>query len=193
MSSNFLTLSIHGADLAAIESLCPDYAVRSISQGWITVVSDNLEWGTTQKEAKRLSKVLPHHILSTEYFDDESKILYMSSCYRVTSFDLENRQIRAIRDITDDEDYILCGVLSGIGPVILTGDSSIQVWDSELTPVSRHRAKGFISKIVHQDGKTYVLSGAKEERILRKTENGLESVIVKPGVLRLYELQQLFS
>ena len=71
MSSKFCNLNIYDADLSAIESLCPDYAVRSISQGWITLASDNLEWGTTQKEAKRLSKLLPHNVLSTEYFDDE--------------------------------------------------------------------------------------------------------------------------
>ena len=127
--------------------------------------------------------------LGKPFLDIETKTLYMSTYRRVTAFDLEKQQIKAIRDIADGEDCYLHDVLPGVGPIMLTGDSSIQVWNSELTPISRHRAKGAIGKIIHQDGKVYVLTNASEDRTLKKTDNGWESIIIKPGCLRLYELK----
>lgn len=127
--------------------------------------------------------------LGKPFLDIETKTLYMSTYRRVTAFDLEKQQIKAIRDIADGEDCYLHDVLPGVGPIMLTGDSSIQVWNSELTPISRHRAKGAIGKIIHQDGKVYVLTNASEDRTLKKTDNGWESIIIQPGCLRLYELK----
>lgn len=91
--------------------------------------------------------------LGKPFLDVNAKMLYMSTYRRVTVFDLEKRRIHAIRDISDGEDCYLYDVLPSVGPIMLTGDSSIQVWNSELTPISRHRAKGAIGKIIHQDGK----------------------------------------
>lgn len=71
MGSKFCNLNVYGGDLAAVESLCPDFAVRSLVPGWVTVASESLAWGETQKAAARLSKALPVPVLSTEYFDDD--------------------------------------------------------------------------------------------------------------------------
>ena len=43
MGSKFCNLNIHGADLAAIESLCPNHIVRSISQSCL-ILRDFLCW-----------------------------------------------------------------------------------------------------------------------------------------------------
>jgi len=71
MGTSFGHLNIQGAELSVIETLCPDFEVRSILPGWITVASEELEWGTVQKEARRISKAVAHPVLATEYFDDD--------------------------------------------------------------------------------------------------------------------------
>ena len=125
----------------------------------------------------------------TPLLDDETNTLYMSTYRRITAFDLENRQIKVIRNTTDGEDCFLYDVLPGVGPVMLTGNSSIQVWNSELTPISRHRVKGMLGCVVHQDRKVYILTNASEERELKVTDSGWDHVVTKPGCLRLYELK----
>lgn len=71
MGSTFCNLSIYSSDLAAVKELCPDYAVRSISDGRITVAGEGLDWENTKNEARRLSKSLSCHVISVEYFDDD--------------------------------------------------------------------------------------------------------------------------
>ena len=70
MGSKFSNLNVYGADPAAVEALCPGAAVRSLAGNWVTAAGGYPEWGTAQKEAKRLSGTLPCPVLSTEYFED---------------------------------------------------------------------------------------------------------------------------
>lgn len=126
--------------------------------------------------------------LGNPHLDVVSKMLYMSTSQRITAFDIEKRQVTAIREKADGEDCYLHDLLPGTGPIMLTGDSSIQVWNAELTPISRHRAKGAISQVLHMDGRVYLLTNTAEECEYPKTEHGRERVVVKPGCLRLYEL-----
>lgn len=113
--------------------------------------------------------------LGRPLLDAEEKMLYMSTYRRITAFDLEKREITAVRNVSDGENCYLYDVLPGEGSIMLTGGSSIQVWNSELTPISRHKTKGEIGQILHQDEKTYILTNARNEN----------NVIVK---IRLYEL-----
>ena len=71
MGAKFANLQIRCKDMEQIKALCPEMAVLRVSEGWITIVGKNIVWGTAQKEARRISKVLPYSILATEYFDDD--------------------------------------------------------------------------------------------------------------------------
>lgn len=72
MGAKFANLQVHNGDVDAIKGLCPaSYTVSSLSKGWITITGSAIEWGTAQKEAKRISKELDCSILSVEYFDDD--------------------------------------------------------------------------------------------------------------------------
>lgn len=71
MGTKFANLQILCNDASAIKKHCPHDTVVQLTQNWITVVGENITWGTAQKEAKKLSKLLPFSILSTEYFDDD--------------------------------------------------------------------------------------------------------------------------
>lgn len=127
--------------------------------------------------------------LGNPHLDTMSQLIYMSTYQRITAFDIEKRQVTAIREKSDGEDCYLHDLLPSTGPIMLTGDSSIQVWNAELTPISGHRAKGAISQVLHMDGRVYLLTNTAEESECRKTEHGRERVVVKPGCLRLYELK----
>lgn len=127
--------------------------------------------------------------LGTPYLDAEAQMLYMSTYRRITAFDLRTRRITAVRENADGEDRYLYGILPGVGPIILTGDSSIQVWNSDLAPISRHRVKGAVRQVLHLDGSVYLLANVSEDHTVRKTEAGWESVLTRQGCLRLYELR----
>jgi len=126
--------------------------------------------------------------LDSPLLDDKANMLYMSTYRYITAFDLGKRKINAMRNV-DGEDCLLYGILPGVGPVMMTGDSSLQVWNSELTPISRHRIKGIIGDIVHQDGKVYILTNTSEESELKRSDKGWEHIVTKSGCLRLYELK----
>ncbi|MDY3282802.1 hypothetical protein [Dysosmobacter sp.] len=126
--------------------------------------------------------------LGKPFPDIGAETLYFSTYRRITAFDLKKRQIRAVRPLADGEDCYLSGVLPGTGPIVLTGDSSIQVWNPDLTPVSRHRTKGAIGEILHRDGRVYILANVRADVTIRRSGAGWEAVPVKQGRLRLYEL-----
>ena len=71
MGTKFANLQIYSPDAAAVAALCPQDTVVQSVENWVTVTGAPIEWGTAQAIAKRLSKSLPHPILSTEYFDDD--------------------------------------------------------------------------------------------------------------------------
>ena len=122
--------------------------------------------------------------------DEVSEILYLYAYNRVAAFDLRQHRIRAERQLADGESCFLHGVLPGVGAVMLVGDSTIQVWDADLKLISRHRTKGGITRLLHQDGKTFLLTRVWPQNDFRMTENGYDFVCLRSGCLRLYELKK---
>lgn len=120
--------------------------------------------------------------------DETTETLYLDDFKRVLSIDLRRRQIRAERKPADREGCYLKWVLPGVGVVMLVGDSTIQVWDADLKLISRHRTKGAITRLLRQDGKTFLLTCVWPENDFRMTENGYDFVCLRNGCLRLYEL-----
>ena len=120
--------------------------------------------------------------------DEVSEILYLYAYNRVAAFDLRQHRIRAERQLADGESCFLHGVLPGVGAVMLVGDSTIQVWDADLKLISRHRAKGGVTRLLRQDGKTFLLTCVWPQNDFRMTENGYDFVCLRNGCLRLYEL-----
>ena len=120
--------------------------------------------------------------------DEVSEILYLYAYDRVAAFDLKRHQIRAERKLAAGESCFLHGVLPGVGAVMLVGDSTIQVWDADLKLISRHRAKGGVTRLLRQDGKTFLLTCVWPQNDFRMTENGYDFVCLRNGCLRLYEL-----
>lgn len=118
-----------------------------------------------------------------QILDADMKMLYMGKYRGIIAFDLQKREIHAVREFADNETFHLCDFLPGIGPVVLTGNSSLEVWNPELQPISRHRARGQIDSywssilraFIHQEGKTYLLTRTDPYN--------------KPFILRLYELK----
>lgn len=96
----------------------------------------------------------------TPYLDETAQMLYIDSFRGVKAFDLRERKVTARRKNAGGEYGFLLGILPGMGPIVRTAAASLQVWDEQLTPISRHKVKGGIDKIVHQEGKTYLLSSA---------------------------------
>ena len=107
----------------------------------------------------------------------------------MAAFDLKRHQIRAERKLAAGESCFLHGVLPGVGAVMLVGDSTIQVWDADLKLISRHRAKGGVTRLLRQDGKTFLLTCVWPQNDFRMTENGYDFVCLRNGCLRLYELK----
>ena len=120
--------------------------------------------------------------------DEVSEILYLYAYDRVAAFDLKRHQIRAERKLAAGESCFLHGVLPGVGAVMLVGDSTIQVWDADLKLISRHRAKGGVTRLLRQDGKTFLLTCVWPQNDFRMTENGYDFVCFRNGCLRPYEL-----
>lgn len=72
MGEKFANLQVHSGDVGIVSTVCPEsYTAVSLTDGWITITGPGIEWGTAQKEAKRISKKLDCSILSVEYFDDD--------------------------------------------------------------------------------------------------------------------------
>ena len=120
--------------------------------------------------------------------DETTETLYLDDFKRVLSIDLRRRQIRAERKPADREGCYLKWVLPGVGVVMLVGDSTIQVWDADLKLISRHRTKGAITRLLRQDGKTFLLTCVWPQGAFRLTENGF--AYLRSGCLRLYELKK---
>ena len=120
--------------------------------------------------------------------DETTETLYLDDFKRVLSIDLRRRQIRAERKPADREGCYLKWVLPGVGVVMMVGDSTIQVWDADLNLISRHRAKGAITRFLCQDGKAFLLTCVWPQNDFRMTENGYDFVCLRNGCLRLYEL-----
>ena len=122
--------------------------------------------------------------------DEVSEILYLYAYNRVAAFDLRQHRIRAERQLADGESCFLHGVLPGVGAVMLVGDSTLQVWDADLKLLSRHRTKGGVTRLLRQDGKTFLLTCVWPQNDFRMTENGYDFVCLRNGCLRLYELKK---
>lgn len=71
MGAKYANLQVQSSDIEKIKSLCPDAAVCRNTERWISVTGPDIIWGTAQKEAKWISKVISESILVTEYFDDD--------------------------------------------------------------------------------------------------------------------------
>ena len=122
--------------------------------------------------------------------DETMETLYLDDYDRVLSIDLKRRQIRAERKPADREGCYLEEVLPGVGVVMLVGVSTVQVWDADLKLISRHRAKGGITRLLHQDGKTFLLTRVWSQNDFRMTKDGYDFVCLSNGCLRLYELKK---
>lgn len=124
----------------------------------------------------------------TVCLDAGTGMLYFSDLDHYFAFDLDKREMRAKREFA--EDCFMYDVLPDVGPIMMTGDSSIQVWNADLQMISRHRVKGELGKIVHQDGKVYVFGITEANRVVVKTRTGEFLKTLKQGCLRLYELKR---
>jgi len=74
MGNKFCSINVQGGEAAQIQSIAKEYVVREITNGWITVVSENdvgSEWYITREVARQLSKAMPGAVLFVEYFDDD--------------------------------------------------------------------------------------------------------------------------
>ena len=126
----------------------------------------------------------------TPYLDEAAQMLYIDSFRGVKAFDLRARKVTARRKNAGGEYGFLLGILPGVGPIVLAAPASIQVWNEQLTPISRHKVKGGIGKIVHQEGKTYILSSKIPESGIRMSVSGTGMDEAFNGHLYLYELRQ---
>ena len=117
-------------------------------------------------------------------------MLYIDSFRGVKAFDLRARKVTARRKNAGGEYGFLLGILPGVGPIVLAAPASIQVWNEQLTPISRHKVKGGIDKIVHQEGKTYILSSKIPESGIRMSVSGTGMDEAFNGHLYVYELRQ---
>ena len=122
--------------------------------------------------------------------DETAGLLYLSAYDLVLSFDLSRRQIRASRKLADGEDCYLEGVLPGVGAVMLTGDSTLQVWDADLAPISRHRVKGAVTRLLPRDGKVDLITNTEPRDDFRQVGDDWDIVRVRDGCVRLYELRR---
>ena len=122
--------------------------------------------------------------------DEQTNLLYIYGYGSIVAVDLDKREIKAIRNIDSSEIYYFQGVLPGVGPIVATGDTSLQVWNSELELISKHRTKGYFGKLVSQNGKIYILSAAEQKCEMKMTAAGMERIVLKEGCVRLYELKR---
>lgn len=122
--------------------------------------------------------------------DETSEMLYLQAYDRVISFDLRQHQIRAERPLADGGSCFLHGVLPGVGAVVLTGDSTLQVWDADLAPISRHRVKGAVTQLLPRDGKIDLITNTEPRDDFRQVGDGWDIVRVRDGCVRLYELRR---
>ena len=122
--------------------------------------------------------------------DETTETLYLDDLDWVLSVDLKRRQVRAERRPADREGCYLEGVLPGVGPVMLVGDSTLQVWDADLKLLSRHRAKGEVTDIICREGKTLIVTCRSVLDELCRTENGFGVVRTRDGCVWLYELKK---
>lgn len=115
--------------------------------------------------------------LGKPVFDAALKTIFFHAAYDcLVSFDIESREVTASREIQEDECVRLESIVPGIGLVMLTGDSGIEVWGNDLKTIGRHRTKGWIEKTLQQNGRSYLIT--------IKGSEGKD----KPGIVRLYEL-----
>lgn len=121
--------------------------------------------------------------------DEAAGLLYLSAYDLMLSFDLSRRQLRASQKLADGEDCYLLGVLPGVGAVVLTGDSTIQVWNADLNLISRHRVKGAVTRFLLRDGKAHLITNVAVLNDFRQVGNDWDIVQVRNGHLRLYELK----
>ena len=111
----------------------------------------------------------------------DGNTLYMFTYDRVTAIDLAGHQVTALREIPHSEDCFMAGVLPGVGPIVTNGGSVLQVWDRELKPVSRHRVKGDVVRVLSGEGRTFVLAFSDARSASGAPEGGA-------ACIRMYEL-----
>lgn len=117
--------------------------------------------------------------LGKPVFDADNLIVYFHASYNcIVAVGLAERKVLASRKIPDSEYASLLDILPGVGPIMMTGDSSIEVWNAELETVSKHRTKGMIMEVVHQNDHCYITT-LKEDQSASSFNN---------AVARVYEL-----
>ncbi len=123
------------------------------------------------------------------YMDRETGVLYIEYSRRVVAFDVEKRKITSVRERRIGENLMVIDVVPGIGPLIQTSKASFQVWNRDLIPLSKHRTKGNINKVIHLDGNTYIMTVSSEEGDWVKADSGIKWETTKKGCLRVYEIK----
>ena len=124
-----------------------------------------------------------HH--AEPMLDKRSQMLYFQASYNtILAVDMVTGKITAEKERKSNEYAALLGVLPGIGIVVMTGDTTIEVWDKELIPISRHKTKGEIRKMVSLDGSYYLLT-LKDGDWEKQTDSG---DMRNSGIARLYEI-----
>lgn len=124
-----------------------------------------------------------HH--AEPMLDKRSQMLYFQASYNtILAVDMVTGRIIAEKERKSNEYAALLGVLPGIGSVVVTGDTTIEVWNKDLVPVSRHKTKGEIRKMVSLDSRYYLLT-LKDGDWEKQPDSG---DMRNSGIARLYEI-----
>ncbi|NIK72070.1 hypothetical protein [Paenibacillus sp. BK720] len=75
MGSKFANLQIQYVDPLIVKEIIPGCTVKEFSRGWVTVLHEDFQIGTIEREAYKLSKNLDRPILSVGYYDDDILVL----------------------------------------------------------------------------------------------------------------------
>nr|MBQ4318663.1 hypothetical protein [Clostridia bacterium] len=71
MGRKFCNINIKGADAQYVQTIFPNLEVKSLADGWATVVGDELDYTSVRKTAVRISKAVDVPVLSVYYFDED--------------------------------------------------------------------------------------------------------------------------
>lgn len=79
MGAKFSSIHIRDVSPDILQKLLLSYKVKTISEGWTTILREDFEIGKVDQEARRLSKKIDSAVLAVGYYDDDILVL---SIYR---------------------------------------------------------------------------------------------------------------
>lgn len=135
----------------------------------------NEEWHVDISGTEQLGKPV---------FDIKKQIVYFHASYDcIVAVGLTERQLLVSRRIPSSEYASLIDIFPGDGPIVQTGDSTIEVWNSELVTISKHRAKGGIMEVIHQNGHCHITT-IKEDQTSSSFDHSVARVYALKSVNR---------